>query len=168
MWLGQTAGLLGSLVKPISWVFQKIGGIILALMMILTTLDVILRDTINKPITGTFDLTEYMMAIMVSFGLAYCAILKGHINADVVIVHLKPRVRIILETITTFLSLVFISAVTWQLFVHMKAEMVFGLKSSVLPIPVFPFVGVVGVGMALFSLVLLKDLLLLLSRRDKT
>ena len=40
-----------------------------ALMMFITAADVLLRYIFNRPISGTMELTSYMMAVVVGFGL---------------------------------------------------------------------------------------------------
>ena len=52
---------------------QAIGALVLAAMMFLGAADVILRYFFNSPISGAYELVEYMMAIIVPFGLCVCA-----------------------------------------------------------------------------------------------
>ena len=164
MWLSKAADALNKVIRPVSKWFHSIGVGILAVMMFLTAADVALRYVLNKPLLGAFDLTEYMMAIIVSCGLAYCAIKKGHVKVDLVVSRFPQRVQAIIDTITGLLGLILFSLISWQCFVYMKLQLASGVTSSVLLIPVFPFVGVVGLGSALLTIVLLSDFLNYLSR----
>lgn len=162
MWLSKAADALNKVIRPVSKWFHSIGVGILAVMMFLTAADVALRDL--KPILGSFDLTEYMMAIIVSCGLAYCAVMKGHVKVDLVVSRFPQRVQAIIDTVTGLLGLILFSLISWQCFVYAKLQLASGVTSSVLLIPVFPFVGVVGLGSALLTIVLLSDFLNYLSR----
>ena len=51
-------------------------------LMLITTGDVIGRGFFNKPIAGTFELSEYMLAIIILLGAAYTQQVKGHVAVD--------------------------------------------------------------------------------------
>jgi len=145
-------------IKPVSTVFNTIGMVALAAMMLLTALDVILRKTINAPIVGAYELIQFMMAITVSFGLAYCGIEKGHITVDLIENRLSKRAHGILGIITGFLGLVIAALITWQTCVYILKQQQSQLLSQVLLVPVYPFVGLVAFGIALYTVVLLIHL----------
>ena len=157
MWLSKAADLLSRIIRPASEALHSVGVIVLGLMMLLTAGDVALRYLFNWPIMGSFDLTVYMMAIVVAFGLAYCAVMKGHVRVEMLVSRLPQRAQVIIDSITCLVGLGLFSLITWQCFVNMKLLFASELTSSVLLIPVFPFAGVVGVGSACLTLVLLTD-----------
>jgi TRAP-type transport system small permease protein len=159
MSMARIVGLLDKITRGPSEIFQKIGGYFLAGMMFLTAADVLLRNSLNKPILGALDLTEFMMAIMVTSGLAYVAITKNNINADVFITHLSGRPKIVLNIFTDLISLVIVVLMMWQSFANMNSTLGFGLESSIMKIPIFPFMGIVGFGFALLTLVLIRNFL---------
>ena len=167
MWLSKAADLLNRVVRPASGALHSVGISVLGLMMLLTAADVTLRYVFDRPIMGSFDLSEYMMAIVVAFGLAYCAVMKGHVKVELVVSRLPQRAQAIIDTITGLLGLGLFSLITWQCFMHMKLLFASGLTSTVLLIPVFPFVAMVGLGSALLTLVLLTDFLDFLSQAVK-
>ena len=139
----------------------------LAIIMFLTFVDVVLRYVFNRPIVGSYELISYMMAILVAFGLAYCAVKKGHVTVDLLITHLPLPAKGIFESIIYFLSLVFFSLVTWQSALYVKETFNLKLISAVLRIPAYPFVAIVVLGSAVFCLVLLVDFLNSLSKMVK-
>lgn len=158
MWLDRTSGSLYSTLRPISVVLQGVGAGVLTVMMLLTASDVTLRQ-FKSPLMGTIDITEFLMAILVSFGLAYCAIRKGHVKVDLIVERLPIRVQAIIDTVTTLLSLGLCILITWQSFVNMVSVYNSGATSWTLNITVFPFAGLVAFGFAWFTLVLLADFL---------
>ena len=162
-----SAGLGDKILRPPSVVFLKAGGWTLAGMMVLTAADVFLRAVFNSPITGAIDITVCLMPILTISGLAFVSITRTHINADILVRKLSPRTQKVIETITTFLSFVFCLLVSWQSFLNMKAVSDQGVTTGVLPIPVYPFVGLVGVGMLLVTVALLKDFFALIREIKK-
>jgi TRAP-type C4-dicarboxylate transport system permease small subunit len=164
MWLSRIAASLNKLVHPAARVLHSAGVGVLALLMLLTAGDVTLRYIFNRPIIGSYDLTEYMMAIVVSFGLAYCAFLKGHVRVDLVICHFPQRLQAAIDSITSLLSIILFSLITWQAYVYMKLLFDSGLESTVLLIPRFPFAGLVCLGSAFLTIVLLANFLEFLSQ----
>ena len=158
MWLTRIARALNRVISPVSRVAHAGGVVCLAAMMFLTTVDVTLRQ-FNRPVMGAFELTQFMMAVLVSFGLAYCALMKGHVSVDLVISRLRQRARAILSSIIYLVSLGLFSLITWQSVLQAQTQAAAGQTSAILYIPVFPFVWVLAFGSALLCLVLLLNFL---------
>ena len=150
---------LYKVLKPVSTVSNSIGMVALAAMMFLTAVDVTLRKLANMPIIGAYEMVQYMLAMTVSLGLAYCAVEKSHVNIDFVTSRLSARVQNILGSVTGLLSLIFAGLMTWQTGVYITQLASSQLLSQVLLIPVYPFVIIVTFGIAVFSLVLLAHFL---------
>ena len=139
---------------------------LLAVMMFLTTVNVAGRYLFNRPVKGSIELTEFMVATVVAIGLAYCWIERGHISVDVIVSRFPPRVQGIIERITLFISLVVFSLITWRAAVFTKVRFDARIVTHVLAIPTFPFVGIVAAGCALLTLVILTEFLNSLRRRQ--
>lgn len=60
-----------------------IAGVCLLLLMIFTVIDVFLRYVFNAPFRSVLEFTEFMMALIVFLGIAYCGWTGGHISVDV-------------------------------------------------------------------------------------
>jgi TRAP-type C4-dicarboxylate transport system permease small subunit len=114
-----------------------------------------LRGFFNKPIPGTFELSQYILAIFILLGAAYTQQVKGHVGVDFVTSRLSPRLRAICEIFTTLLSLLIIAIVVWQGWVEGITEKA---VSDQLRIPQYPFRVLVAVGGFLLWLELLIDL----------
>lgn len=164
MWIDKAAHFADRVVSPISGGLHSVGVTILGAMMFLTFADVLLRYVFNRPITGSYELTEFMMAILITFGIAYCGAKKGHVTVDVIVSRFPQRVQAIIDSITCLLGLFLFSLITWQCVVFVKDKLEAGLTSGTLYIAVFPFVGVVALGSAVFCLVLLTHLVEFLSQ----
>jgi TRAP-type C4-dicarboxylate transport system permease small subunit len=159
MRLSKLADAVNRFVLPVVTILHGVGAGILVAMMVLTASDVTLRYVFDRPIVGSFDLTEYMMAIVVSFSLAYCAFFKGHVSVDLIINRLPRRAQAVIDGITGLLGIFIFTLITWQAWVYMKLLFASGLESSVLLIPRYPFAGVVLLGSAVLTITLVASFL---------
>jgi TRAP-type C4-dicarboxylate transport system permease small subunit len=131
------------------------GMFLLIPMMLLTTCDVIGRAAWARPITGTVELSSYMLAVFLLLGLAYTHQVRGHVRVSVLISRLPPRTRPVAEIITVLLSLLIVSVLAWQGWaVGIEERTV----SDMLRIPQFPFRLLVAVAAFSLCLELLVDL----------
>jgi TRAP-type C4-dicarboxylate transport system permease small subunit len=132
-------------------------GMFLAIpLMLLTVGDVVGRSFFNKPIPGTFELSEYMLAVIVLLGAAYTQQVKGHVGVDFLTIRFSPRTQAVLQAVTTIASLLVITIMVWQGYlegIHEKAV------SDQLRVPQWPFKLLVAAGGLLLWLELLLDLL---------
>jgi TRAP-type C4-dicarboxylate transport system permease small subunit len=136
--------------------FVSVAGMSLLIpLMLLTTGDVIGRSFFRKPIPGSFELSEYILATFILLGAAYTQQVKGHVGVDFVTSKLSPRTRTLCEIVTTLLSLFIIAIVIWQGFLEGIREKT---VSDMLRIPQYPFRLLVSVGGFLLWLELLIDL----------
>jgi TRAP-type C4-dicarboxylate transport system permease small subunit len=127
-------------------------------MMFLTAGDVTLRQ-FQFPIMGTDDLTAFLMVILISFGLAYCAINRGHIRVELLVERLPGRIQAVIDALTSLLSLGLCVLIVWQSIVNAVSVYQSGATSWTLNIIVYPFAGLVAFGFAWFAVVLLADML---------
>lgn len=125
----------------------------LTAMMLLTAIDVCLRDIFNSPITGSYELVELMMALIVPFSIVFCAKEKAHIHVDILLEHLPEGVRSFFIFIGNILSLFLFVLITWQTCIYIAEEYESELTSAVLYIPVYPFIGILAIAFAILSLI---------------
>jgi TRAP-type C4-dicarboxylate transport system permease small subunit len=140
--------------KPVTRVLFYVGLVFLAGMMFLTAADVIGRYFLSSPILGSFEITEYLMVILMATSLAYCGMIKGHVEIELVTSRFPERIQTILGCITSFLSAVLFGFITWQSFLYIGDMASSKVATTVLRIPAWPFVIVLAVGFGIFCLVL--------------
>ncbi len=159
MWLTRVSFFLCRVIYPVSRIINGVGVGILVVMMFFTVTDISLRFLFNSPIAASFELVEFMMGIVVCLALANTGVIKGHVRVELILNMFPKRVREIVDTITGFFSLCVVSLITWQSFVQAKVLSASGLTSSVLYIPIYPFLIIAGFGFAMFTIVVLIDFL---------
>lgn len=131
-------------------------------MMMLTTADVILRYIFNRPILGAYEISQFLLVLVVSFGVAEVMVLRGHVEVELVFERLPRRVQRVLGIITSFISLGFFLILSWQTWAQAKVAWIESYETSTLYIPQAPFLAVLGVGFTVLLLVLFCDWLRLI------
>ena len=142
----------------ISQVAHRVGMYFLIAMMLLTVVDVGGRCFFNQPIVGSYELTAFMMAIVVYFCIAYTQVRKGHIRVTFIVDRLPEKTRAVVDSIAYLLGLGMFSLIAWQAALQANRLRLIGETSATLEVPVWPFVWVVAFGSVLLCLVLLSDL----------
>ena len=142
-------------VQRLNLYLSMVGMTLLIPLMVLTTGDILGRKFLSKTIPGTFEISEYILAVFILLGAAYTQQVKGHVGVDFVTSRLSPRVRTLCEILTTLLSLFIIAIVIWQGFLEGIREKT---VSDMLRIPQYPFRLLVSIGGLLLWLELLIDL----------
>jgi TRAP-type C4-dicarboxylate transport system permease small subunit len=142
-------------VEKIIYYAAAAGMIFVIPLMLLTTGDVVGRSFFNKPIAGTFELSEYLLAVIILLSAAYTQQVKGHVSVDFLTSRFSPKIQRYLQLLTTGLSLLIMTIVVWQ-------GVILGLEEQAvtdqLRIPKAPFKMLVGVCGALLWLQLFFDL----------
>lgn len=143
-------------VTPFNFVTRKLSIFLLFCMMMLTFSDVMARIFIH-PIQGTHELTYLGLALIVFLSLGYTQQVKGHISVGVLIDLLPKRFQAIIDIVIYIFSIIIIGLLSWQIFA-------FGVRrinviTGDLGIPLYLFIFISGVGVAIYALTLTVDLL---------
>ncbi|OGP89788.1 MAG: C4-dicarboxylate ABC transporter substrate-binding protein [Deltaproteobacteria bacterium RBG_16_47_11] len=130
------------------------GAFFLIPLMLLTSTDVLSRDVFNHPIPGTSELSEYMLSVFILLGIAYTQRVKAHVGVSIITSHLRHRPQLILNIITTLISLFIFSILAWQGWVVGIGERT---VSDMLRVPQYPFRLLVALAALLVCLEILID-----------
>jgi TRAP-type C4-dicarboxylate transport system permease small subunit len=133
-----------------------VAGICLMAIVAVTTLNIFARQ-LMRPILGAHEATEYLGALLISLTLAYNQLRKENIGVEIIDTILPARARALLESITSFLSLLLCLLIAWRCVVYAIEIWQSKEVSSTMGIPFWPFVIVVGVSFALLAFALLVD-----------
>jgi TRAP-type C4-dicarboxylate transport system permease small subunit len=154
--LSKVATKIEKIIHGTSVMGGRAGGILLALMVVLIAINVVGRYAFNHPLKGDVDFIEELMVLMIFLSIAFCAAQKRHIVVAVVVTRLSELTRVVLETVTTFASLVFVGLMTWQLGARGWAMLSQPRYSATLNWPLAPlyFVAALGCVMLWLELVI--------------
>ncbi len=142
----------------ITGILAVLAATALILMMFLTAADVFCRYFFNSPISGSMELVEYLMAIIVPFSIAYCALQKSHVAVDLIVDHFTKNLRKICHFFITIPSIAFILLISWQNYISVFDVYDSKMTSAVLMIPAYPFVIPIAIGTLVFAVIMLVQL----------
>jgi len=134
------------------------------MMMLLITMDVFLRYSFNRPVKGSFELVEFMMAVVICLGMAYTGVQKGHVAVELVVSRFSPRVQALIDSFNWLVSMGLFLLISWKAVAQARVVGLSGLASSVLHVPVFPFLLVLAFGSGFLCLVFLVNFIDSVSR----
>lgn len=142
----------------VRWIYN-IGVFILALMMFLTATDVFLRYFFDRPILGSYEISEFMMAALAAVTIGHAAKIDAHVNVDLLYTRLPRRTQYVVSVLTNLICVVFFSLMCWRNIYQSKVLHIANSVSASLSIPEFPFVFVLGIGFGVTALVFFLKLL---------
>jgi len=136
----------------------NIFGVSMGLIMVLiVTANVIGRYLFRRPLIGTVEVEEFMLLVLVFFGIGYAQTKKRHVSIATLVDRLPQKAQLVISNVTYLPSLIVFSLITWQSLVMAKKYWIKGVSSLFLEVPLSPFLCIVAVGAAVLCLVLLSD-----------
>ncbi len=138
------------------------GGVLGAVSMI-TVIIIIIAGVIARALghglSGTLDLVESIIVLVGSFSFAYCQIHDRHARADIIIMHLSPRMKAWFETFTGILGIAFWSVMTWAGWRMLVTKYEDGEATDIININLVPFRALWVISLALMVIVLIIKLI---------
>ncbi len=153
-WLGRTRRWA----RQASEALALVGYAGVLVMMLTVTLDVAGRYLLNKPIIGSYEVVEYLMAVSVFAAYATGQIDRSHIRIDILVHRLSSRRRAVADAIASLLMLLVLLAFVWGDFTQVIQVWSTNQISQVLFIPRWPFQLATAIALVVFCLVVLVDL----------
>ena len=124
----------------------------LIILMLLTVVDVFLRYFFNSPLTGTTEISQLMMIIIVFPALGWAAIDRAHIRVDLLVNQLPNRPKALFSSITLLIALGIYIIIAWRSFLE---SAVVNRQTSLINLPFAPFYWLMSVSLAVFCLAIL-------------
>ena len=143
----------------ISSALAYVGAFSLFGMMCLTTADVAGRYLFNAPITGVFELTEFMVLILIFSFLAYTQSNKGHVSVDLLVSLFPKKIQIYIALFNHSLCLALMGLITYMGFERALELLEFQEASPNLSVPIYPFVFFLVLGCVVMCIEYVRDLL---------
>jgi TRAP-type C4-dicarboxylate transport system permease small subunit len=142
-----------------------VGGFALVFMMLLTVVDVILRE-FQHPLVGTFELVGFSAAVVIGFCIPYTTSVRGHITVDFLIMKMPENVQRILRIITRILGVCLFILIGYNLFkmgmdLHRAGEV-----SNTLQLPFYPVAFGIGLCCFLHAFTQLVDVIAVIRRQS--
>jgi len=147
--------MLRSITEKMAWIAMF--AILACVALVMT--DVIRYQAVGKPVPGTHEVVELIASVILSMGIGYLTFVRGHVAVDLVVNLFRPRVQAVFDLVTGVIALAFTVWLTWGVFEMAIRNFNYGWVTGVLEIPRHPFMFLIGVSLALASVVLVRDLI---------
>lgn len=131
----------------------------LLIIMLLVTVDVILRNLFSNSITGTVEISELLQGVVVFFGMAATLKSGHHIAADFLVERFSVRSQAVIDLATGLISLAVMSLMAYALWRAATGPGAAHEVTSLLEIPTQPFWLIAALGIALMCMELLRLIL---------
>ncbi|MCP8938758.1 TRAP transporter small permease [Alsobacter sp. SYSU M60028] len=133
-------------------------GVALFLLMWLVNTNALSRKLFNLPITGTLEITEAAMPIIILLPMAYTQLRKGHIRVTMLTDNLPKALRTGLLLVTLALGCLFMAWVAWATFGYAARAYRMGESAwGVVRFPIWPSKFAVSLGAGLLCVQFLLD-----------
>lgn len=136
----------------------SVGMVWVLVMMVLTSFDVGLRYLFSAPIKGTLELSEIMLALFGMLGMAYAERMNANVRVEILEKALPRKVTLVLNILTTFLSVLIVLVLVWQSWVMGIEEYHYKTATDTLGIPLYPFYFLLSVSTFILALELFNKL----------
>jgi TRAP-type C4-dicarboxylate transport system permease small subunit len=143
------------IIKKISSLLNGASCAALAALMLMVTINVIMRKVFNAPILGTYDLSGFLTVIAIGCGLAFCNIENGHIEIEFFVSKAGRRTQKWITAAGRVLSFFVLTVYTYAL-VNLGSRLMKANEVSVTTkTPLFVFVYLLAVCFFVFALTVL-------------
>ena len=123
----------------------SIAGSLLFAMMLLTFIDVVLRYFFNAPISGGFEITEMMMAVLIFAGLPLVSRRHEHVTIDAFDGFFPAAMRRVMVRVNHFVCALALVGLAWLLQRKAGQFAEIGDVTQTLKFPIAPFVYLMAV-----------------------
>ncbi len=164
IWRANISGLASQVERGLGFVSRVmaiIAACVLAIMVLLTAVDVGGRYFFNRPIPGSWELIGLLLVCAGTFGFAYCQINKRHIRVTFLFERLPLKLQAVSDILAYVIGLVAFSLICWQSAIMTKRYILLGPEGTSfdLDILLWPFWLTLVIGTGMLAIILLLDLL---------
>ncbi len=156
-----------SLLTSLQGIMKIMGGICLACMAILTSLDVIADIWFKAPIFGSEELVAFLAVLALAFALPAAHEEKSHIGVELFTRMLSSKVQNNIRLVTDMISFALFLLVAWRMLLYAGTKQASGEVSMNLALPGYYVIYILSVSFFVFALMIFKDILTLTLYKDK-
>jgi len=132
-------------------------GSVLAFMIVLTFVDVILRN-LGHPITGSMELIQYGGSIVFGFSIPYGTLLGAQIVVDIITAKLSPGKKRMINIVTRCVGIIIFLFVAYNFFAYGIDVQKTGERTASFKIPYYPFAFGLSLSFLFQSFTIFRDL----------
>lgn len=132
-----------------------LSAVALVIMMSVTFIGVVMRYAFNAPILGVNEMMELSSVALVMLAMPYATQAQVHVRVDVLDKAIGKYARYFGDLMTRAVSSYVLFVLVQRAWLRFTAALQYGDATNMLKAPLWPFYGLIVLGMSLFILVLL-------------
>src|SRR5690625_2491730 len=140
-------------------ILSSVSSVLIFLLMILTAADVFSRSVFNSPITGTYELSGLMLAVIIFFSLGSVQMENAHLEIDVLTNKMSKVVRKWISLITSTILFILLILTTWQLYEYGARSLTGNQTTGDLGLKMYIFIFMATLGSFAFTLTYFFEIL---------
>jgi TRAP-type mannitol/chloroaromatic compound transport system permease small subunit len=129
-----------------------LGGWLLLAVALVTVADALLRSVAGRPIQGTFEGSELVLAAIIFFGLPYTSLTDGHVSVDFLTSRLGIRTQHAINAGNAVICAMLLGLISVQMGFLAGEYLAIGRTTITMRIPVFPCLALVTAAAGLAAL----------------
>jgi TRAP-type C4-dicarboxylate transport system permease small subunit len=157
---------LERITRVLNGVFAAVSGVAIVGLTALAAVNMITRAA-GAPVPGSYELIGFLGAVAMACGLGYTQLAKGHIIVNIITDKFSPAVNKALDAVNHVIGAAFWGLVAWQTVMWGARIGRSGELSQTLKIPYYPVIYLAAAGIAVFSITLILDFVLLFARKGE-
>jgi TRAP-type C4-dicarboxylate transport system permease small subunit len=158
-WLNQLDKFTRSFGQSLEWV----GVIGLLLMFLVNFIDVVGAKLFVWPLPGSVEIISFSQIVAIAPAIAFTLILGRQIRVEFIIDRFPKRIRAVITSISSFLSLILFVLILWQSYLYGVSLQKAGEIGSTSHLPFYPFAYLIALCSIPVCLVFLMEVLKSLS-----
>lgn len=144
-----------------------LAAVALIFLVVVISAGVVLRYVFGAPILGLNEITQMTAVVLVMAALPFCTERNGHVGVDVFDNAIGRWGRLAGDLGSRLLSGLVLSILVWRTVLKALDAWEFGDTTNMLALPIWPFYGVLAIGIALTVLVLAAQFIAILRKGAK-
>ena len=147
-------GSIRGILKKFFNITDILAGVCFFAIMVLVLANIIMRNVLGKPITGTLDYVCLLSVTGIGLALANCAVNDGNIAMSIITDRLPRKIQKFLDIAVHLISLGFWALVGWRMCVYGIASKSLERVSPTAMAPLYPFIFILAFSFFCLCLVL--------------
>ncbi|MFD2638763.1 TRAP transporter small permease [Piscibacillus salipiscarius] len=132
---------------------QYVAQFVLFIMALMVTLDVIGRKFFKAPITGTVDVVEVGLIVVIFASIAYTHLNEEHITVDFVVEKFPEKLQYVVEIIINVVIAILMILISWSMWNNAQRLLDSNTVTGDIELPMFIFAVFSVIGTVMFALV---------------
>jgi TRAP-type C4-dicarboxylate transport system permease small subunit len=141
--INKIASYTKKIIEPVSRILENIGIVVFILMVCMLIFSIIVRK-IGYPLKGVMELSEFGMVLVTFLFMSANYFHADQMVMDTFVDKVPKKGREIIGALVHLINFIILGLMSWRLFVQASIVQSMGQTSTILSIPISPFIYIAG------------------------